>query len=251
MPDWRRFRSGPEPERLGASASSAPLMTRPLRELCPQPGRRFGPARLLAIAALALTGCTIVHNPAPSSRPAVVRLDPADPVLAQRRIFVVGDLTNLSAEETIRQLLVLDARSPEPIDLYLMTPGGDLKAAFAIVHVFETMRSLVNTWALGECNSGGAMLLAAGTGERRAFEDSTVLVHGMEYHGRPPAKYTESTQAAYTAFWRRRARLPEAWLPLPPGKLFVLTASEALEYGVIDRVLPRESRGPKPEPAAR
>jgi len=120
-----------------------------------------------------------------------------------------------------------------------MTPGGDLKAVFAVVNTLEMIQSKVETYALGECNSGGAALLAAGTGEQLAFQDSTIVIHGLEMKRRPPARYVELTQEAYTAFWRQHAHLPEDWLPVPPGKLFILSAQEALDYGVIDRILPK------------
>lgn len=172
-----------------------------------------------------------------------VRLDLSDPVLNQRRVFVVSEITEASAAETIRQLLYLDAGGPQPIQLLLMTPGGDLQAAFAVVRTMQTLRSPVNTIALGECNSGGAVLLAAGTGQRQAFADGTIVLHGMQVRGGPPARYVELTQEAYTAFWKEHARLPEAWLPLPPGKTHVLSAKEALEHGVIDTVLPKRESG--------
>jgi ATP-dependent protease ClpP protease subunit len=106
----------------------------------------------------------------------------------------------------------------------------------------ELMRSRVNTCALGECNSAGAVLLAAGTGLRQAFPDSIVAIHGMGISRNPPAKYVELTQASYTAFWRRRTRLPGAWLPLPQGGLHFLTAQQALDYGVIDGIVVRPTR---------
>ena len=189
----------------------------------------------LLLSAGLWTGCTVLVDPGHVPKPDLT-VDLADPVLNRRRVFVVGTLTSASAAETVRQLLHLDAQSSEPIDLFLMTPGGDLKAAFAVEHAFQMIRSKVNTVALGECNSGGAVLLAAGTGERRAFPDSVIVVHGMVPKNHPPARYTELTQEAYTDFWHRCARLPESWLPLPQGRVFVLSAREALEYGLIDRI---------------
>ncbi|MGE3309559.1 MAG: ClpP family protease [Limisphaerales bacterium] len=171
-------------------------------------------------------------------------IDLADPVLNQRRIFVTGNITEASAADTIRQLLHLDAQNQEPISLYLMTPGGDLKAVLAVVNTLRMLHSKVDTYALGECNSGGAVLLAAGTGKRYAFPDSTIVIHGMEMDRKPPARYVELTQEAYTAFWRQHARLPESWLPIPLGELFFLTAREALDYGVVDQIIPLRARRP-------
>lgn len=188
-----------------------------------------------------LAGCTILIEPhrATESRAA---LDLSDAVLNQRRVFVAGGITEENAAETIRQLMFLDAQTNQANTLYLMTPGGDLKAAFAVVHAMRLLQSPVNTCAIGECNSAGVVLLTAGTGERTAFPDSTLVLHGMQLKNKPPTKYVQSTQDAYTGFWRAHARLPESWLPIPFGKVFVVTASEALEYGMIDRVLKAPSR---------
>lgn len=206
--------------------------------------RRFAALLLLACA---VQGCSIsMRTESPSGEGSDGWLELTDPVLNQRRIFVVGDITERSAAEVIRQLMYLDAQGERPVDLYLMTPGGDLNAAFAVERVIQTMRSKVNTHAVGECNSSGALLLAAGTGERTAFDDVAIVIHGMVVKNRPPARYVELTQEAYTAFWRRQAKLPEGWLPLPPGKVIVLSAREALGHGIIDAIVKRPAPGSRP-----
>jgi ATP-dependent protease ClpP protease subunit len=108
----------------------------------------------------------------------------------------------------------------------------------------------VNTVALGDCNSSGAVLLAAGTGKRRAYHDSVIVIHGMEINGKVPRRYIDLSQESYADFWRRRARLPESWLPLPLGKVIFLTPEEAVEYGVIDEIIPPWESG-KPEAVGR
>lgn len=198
----------------------------------------------LFLSSLVLTlwsGCTILVEPrgAPVVQPT---LNLSDPVLNQRRVFVVGNITAASAAETIRQLLFLDAGSDQAITLYLMTPGGDLHAAFAVERAMRQLRSPVNTCAIGECNSGGVLLLAAGTGKRTAFTDTTLVIHGIELKNKPPPKYVQSAQNAYTTFWRQHARLPQGWLPIPLGKIVVLTSQEALDYGIIDAILTQPGR---------
>jgi ATP-dependent Clp protease protease subunit len=195
----------------------------------------------LLLSAALLTGCSIRIQPKADHSPHL-RTELDDPVLQQRRVFLVGHINNLSAAEVIRQLLHLDALSQQTIRLDLMTPGGELASVLAIVHTLQSLRSRVDTCALGECSSGGAMLLAAGTGERTAFRDSIIVIHGIATDGKPPARYRELTQDGYTRFWRQHARLPEAWLPIPQDKLFFLNAEEALDYGIIDRIVDRTSR---------
>jgi ATP-dependent Clp protease protease subunit len=195
------------------------------------------------LASVLVQCCSVLVPPESLPRPET-RLETSDPVLNQGRIFVVGDITEESAAEVIRQLLYLDAQGQETIRLYLMTPGGDLKAVFAVLNTLQMIQSRVDTYALGECNSGGAVLLAGGTGKRRAFPDSTIVIHGMEIRRKTPARYVELTQEAYTAFWRQHAGLPESWLPIPPGKFFILSAREALEYGLIDEIIALRSPAP-------
>jgi ATP-dependent Clp protease protease subunit len=210
-----------------------------------EPGVRQGV--LVALAAMAAmgfgpVGCTIVMAPKSASE---AGMPPAETtarheVLDQRRILVFGDLTTVVAERVVRDLFYLDARNGEPIDLFLMTPGGELKAAFAIENAMQLVRSPVNTYAIAECNSAGAMLLAAGTGKRVAFRGATIVIHGMLVRGRPPADFVGLTQAYYTEFWRRRTRLPAEWLPIPRGHTHFLTAELAFNYGLIDELLDRK-----------
>src|SRR5262249_36183546 len=166
-----------------------------------------------------------------------VQVDFNDPVLNRRQVLLFGMINQRAAELAIQKLLYLDGKSHEPIDLYLQTPGGEMKHAMAIEQTIRTLQSPVNTYALSECNSGGALLLAAGTGRRRAFHGALVMVHGIVVKGKPPQGLTQQVQDGYTEFWRKHARLPEAWLPLPRDSKHILTAEQALQYGVVDEVI--------------
>lgn len=196
----------------------------------------------LAVLAVLWQGC---HAPQQAGRPgqaavpSEARVDFKDPVLNRRQIVLFGLIDQRAAELTVQKLLFLDGAGHDPIDLYLHTPGGELRHAMAIEQAMRLLSSPVNTYALAECNSGGALLLAAGTGRRRVFRGAVVVVHGLTSHGRPPPDFTELTQDSYAEFWRRRTRLPEAWLPLPAGVLHVLSAEQALEYGLADEVIER------------
>jgi ATP-dependent Clp protease protease subunit len=202
-------------------------------------------AALLLLAG-AFQGCSILIQPDPAENTAktAAPINFSDPVLNERRILLFGDITERVAQETIQKLFYLDAQTEAPIDLYLMTPGGDLKAAFAIENAMQILHSRVNTYAFAECNSGGAMLLAAGTGQRAAFRGAMIVIHGIQVHGKPPPDYFEGIQAYYTEFWRRRARLPAAWVPIPPNRTYVLTAEQAKAYGVVDKIIDRQETPP-------
>jgi ATP-dependent Clp protease, protease subunit len=195
---------------------------------------------ILLIAALGafLPGCGTLQ-PRETIPQAEARVDFTDPVLNRRQVLLYGSIDHRAAERTIQKLLFLDGTSHDPIDLYLQTPGGEFKHFMAIEQIMSRLKSPVNTHALSECNSGGAMLLAAGTGKRRASRGAVIMLHGLKVSGRPPPGLMNKVQDAYTHFWRQRARLPESWLPMPLGVLHVLSAEEALEYGVVDEVVER------------
>jgi ATP-dependent Clp protease, protease subunit len=193
---------------------------------------------------LLLSGCLVINQP-PAAQPGQVRVDYNDPVLNNRQVLLFGGLDKQVADLTIQKLLYLDKKGPEPIDLYLFSPGGDLLTAFSIEQVMKTLKCKVNTYALAECNSGGAFLLAAGTGERVAFSNAVIVVHGMVVNGKNSQKQlsknevegTKIMQDYYTSFWKRRTQMPNDWLPLPLGKTIFLSAQEALKYGLVDKVL--------------
>ncbi len=167
-------------------------------------------------------------------------VDYKDPVLNQRKILLFGPIDQHAAELTIQKLLFLDGKSHAAIDLFLQTPGGQLKSGMAIEQVIRGIRSPVNTYALSECNSGGAYLLAAGTGKRRAFRGAVIMVHGLSFHGDiPPPDFVKVLAEGYDHFWRKRARLPESWFPISGGTNHFLSAEQALEYGLVDEVVER------------
>ena len=198
-------------------------------------------ATILFAAAVMAVGChttsSIPERYAQEPRHEAVKVDFEDALLNQRKVLLIGMLDDAVAELAIQKLLYLDGRSPQPIDLYLQTPGGQFKAAMAIEKVMRSLRCKVNTYALSECNSGGAVLLAAGTGKRRTFRGGLIVVHAVKVIGKPPEEFTEEIQKAHNEFWRAHARLPEEWLPLKDGNEYVLTAEQALKYGVVDEVI--------------
>ena len=167
------------------------------------------------------------------------RVDFSDPLLNQRRVLLFGAIDDGKAELTIQKLLYLDGKTNAPIDLFLQTPGGLLRGAFAIEQTMRTLRSPVNTYALSECNSGGALLLAAGTGKRRAFEGAVLMIHGLKIDPLAPKSFVELMQNNHEAFWRERAHLPDGWLPFGEGTNHFFSAEQALQYGVVDEVVKR------------
>ena len=197
---------------------------------------------LLLFAALGLLGSGCYSLPPRSvsveSRARTeARVDFNDPVLNERKILLIGPIDEPAAALMIQKLLYLDSKSHEPIDIFLQTPGGELKSAFAIEQTMRLIQSPLNTYALSECNSGGVLLLAAGTGKRRAFHNAVIVLHGLVISGKAPEGFVDQIQASYTEFWQKRTRVPAAWLPLPFNSTRVLSAKQALEHGIVDEVI--------------
>jgi len=201
---------------------------------------------LFAVLGVLMPGCYTPRYPDdPAAPPRVeTRVDFNDPVLNSRKILLFGAINQPAAEVVIQKLLYLDSQGHEPIDLFLQTPGGELKSAFAIEEIVKLIESPLNTYGLSECNSGGAMLLAAGTGKRRVFRGAVIILHGLAVSGDPPAEFIDQIQASYTDFWRNRARLPQSWLPLPFNSTHILSAEQALEYGIVDEIIDKPADHP-------
>lgn len=196
----------------------------------------------LVAGALAIlsAGCETSVAPgafAEKPRPTAPQLNPADPVLSDRRIYLFTNLDEYAARDVVARLHYLDRRSTEPIDLYLNTNGGPARYAFAIVDVIRSLRTPVNTWAVGDCRSAGAVILAAGTGLRTAYPHAIVSIHGGIEQGNVAADYLKLIQDRLDAYWRKTANLPEAWFPLRGNLLYNLTAEQAAAYDVIDEIV--------------
>lgn len=199
---------------------------------------------LLPVAALCMLfqGCYTPHptrTPEKTVSQSDLRVDFSDPVLNQRKIFLFGRIDPRVAEATIQKLFYLDGKSQDPIDLYIESPGDTAQESLAIERVVRILKSPVNTWTLTGCNSGGALLLASGTGKRRTFRGAVIMLHGLTWRGNPPPEYAKPIQDDYMQLWRKRARLPNSWLPFPFGVFHILSAEQALEYGIVDEVIDR------------
>jgi ATP-dependent Clp protease, protease subunit len=200
---------------------------------------------LLLLAVLGQSGCLIHFDErrTETGLAASAKPDFGDPVLNGRKVLVFGEIDEAAGKRVIQELLYLDSQNHDPIQMYLMTPGGDFNSALSIADVMSLIKSPVDTCALAECNSGGTVLLAAGTGKRKAFAGAMIVVHGVKVQGRLPSGMLAQTQSIYTQFWRQRTRLPDSWLPLRPNSFHILSAEQALQYGIVDEVIGERGSG--------
>ncbi|MGL4231171.1 MAG: ATP-dependent Clp endopeptidase proteolytic subunit ClpP [Casimicrobium sp.] len=167
-------------------------------------------------------------------------------LLKERVIFLVGPVTDETANLIVAQLLFLESENPDKdISFYINSPGGSVSAGMAI---FDTMRFIkpdVSTLCTGMAASMGAFLLASGTkGKRFALPNSTVMIHqpsggfsgqvsDIERH----AKYIVDLKKRYNEHMSSFTGRPVEDIDRASDRDNFMTAEEALAFGMIDRVL--------------
>ena len=171
-------------------------------------------------------------------------------LLKDNIIFVGSAIDDDVANLVIAQLLFLEAEDPEKdIQLYINSPGGAVTSGLAILDTMRYIRPNVSTLCIGQAMSMGAVLLAAGEkGKRLALPNSRIMLHqphggiqgtasDIEIHTREILRLREciiSLLASYTG------KSPEE-INIDADRDFVLTAEEAVEYGIVDQVITEHS----------
>lgn len=177
-------------------------------------------------------------------------------LLEERIIFVGADIDDGLASSVIAQLLFLQGEDEtEPINMYVMSRGGAVNAGLAIYDTMQFVRCDVSTVCVGMAASMGAVLLAAGSPEKRfILPNSRVLIHQPLIAGVLTGPATDLDIEAHELL-RLRTRLYEI-LAQHTGQAVDqierdcdrnkwLAAEEAVEYGCADKIL---QRMPQPQP---
>ena len=174
-------------------------------------------------------------------------------LLSDRIIFIGTEIDDGVANVVIAQLLHLQQEDPDkPIHLYINSPGGSVTALLAIYDTMRYVRPDVATFCLGQAASAAAVLLAAGTaGQRHVLKHARVLLHQPSGGGEGTAADLE-LQAA--EILRLRAQVEEVLavhtgrsaeqLRLDTDRDRVLTAQQAVAYGIADTVVTTIKREP-------
>lgn len=167
-------------------------------------------------------------------------------LLKERVIFLVGPINDSVANLVVAQMLFLESENPDKeIHLYINSPGGSISAGMAIYDTMQFIKPEVSTLCVGIAASMGAFLLQAGTkGKRFVLPNSTVMIHqplggfqgqatDIEIH----AKYILSLrERLYILMAQHTGRTVEEIARDSERDKF-LTAAEAVEYGLVDKVL--------------
>jgi len=167
-------------------------------------------------------------------------------LLKERVVFLVGPVTEVTANLIVAQLLFLESENPDKdINFYINSPGGSIAAGFAIYDTMQFIKPDVSTMCVGMAASMGAFLLAAGAkGKRLALPNSTVLIHqplggfqGQASDVAIHAKYILSLRERLNRLLAQHCGKPVEQIERDTDRDNFLTAKEALEYGLIDKVL--------------
>jgi ATP-dependent Clp protease, protease subunit len=167
-------------------------------------------------------------------------------LLKERVIFLVGPVNDQSANVIVAQLLFLESENPDKdISLYINSPGGSVSAGMAIYDTMQFIKPDVSTLCTGLAASMGAFLMAAGAkGKRFSLPNSRIMIHQPLCGAQGQASDIE-IQAREILYLRERLN---GILAEKTGKTLeqigkdtdrdnFMSADEAAEYGLIDKVL--------------
>ena len=171
-------------------------------------------------------------------------------LLRERIIFLGTPIDDMVANLVVAQLLLLDSENPEKdIMLYINSPGGSVTAGFAIYDTMQHIRADVSTICLGQAASMGAFLLSSGTkGKRMALPHSRVLIHQPLGGAQGQATDIEIQAAEILRIKKSLNEILASNTGQSIKKIekvtdrdYIMTPAEALEYGMIDKVVSRDA----------
>ncbi|MGG4046460.1 MULTISPECIES: ATP-dependent Clp endopeptidase proteolytic subunit ClpP [Paenibacillus] len=167
-------------------------------------------------------------------------------LLKDRIIFLGSEVNDVVANSIIAQLLFLAADDPEKdISLYINSPGGSTSAGYAILDTMDYIKPKVTTICMGLAASMGAVLFLAGEkGMRYALPNSEFMLHQPLGGAQGPAADIDITarrilklRSKINDFIAEKTGQPLERIEKDTNRDFFLTAQEALEYGIVDRII--------------
>ncbi len=167
-------------------------------------------------------------------------------LLKERIIFLSGEIDNVTADLVVAQLLFLEAEDPtKDIQIYINSPGGSVSAGFAIYDTMQYIKCDVSTMCIGLAASMGAFLLAAGTkGKRYSLPNSDIMIHqplggaqGQASDIQIHAEKILEVRDRINKILSERTGQPLERVKKDTDRDYYLSAQEAAEYGLIDKVI--------------
>ena len=170
-------------------------------------------------------------------------------LLRERIIFLGTPIDDMVANLIVAQMLLLDSENSEKdIMLYINSPGGSVTAGFAIYDTMQHIRADVSTICLGQAASMGAFLLSSGAkGKRLALPHSRVLIHqplggaqGQATDIEIQANEILRIKKSLNQILADNTGQPLKKIEKDTDRDYIMTADEAVEYGMIDKVITLE-----------
>ncbi len=170
-------------------------------------------------------------------------------LLEDRIVFITGEINDISANVVIAQLLYLEAKdSSKDINLYINSPGGSVSAGLAIYDTMNYIKCDVQTICVGIAASMGAFLLSSGKkGKRYSLPNGEVMIHqplggaqGQASDIAIQANHILRTKKKLNEILCKNTGKSMKQMEVDTDRDFYMSSSEALEYGIIDKIF--ESR---------
>ena len=167
-------------------------------------------------------------------------------LLKERVVFLVGPVTEITANLIVAQLLFLESDNPDKdIFFYINSPGGSVSAGLAIYDTMQFIKPDVSTLCVGQAASMGALLLAAGDpGKRFCLPNSRVMIHqpmggfqgqasDIEIH----AKEILYLRERLNEILSKHSKQPIEVIRRDTERDFFMGAQDAVKYGIVDKTL--------------
>ncbi|OGA27697.1 MAG: ATP-dependent Clp endopeptidase, proteolytic subunit ClpP [Betaproteobacteria bacterium RIFCSPLOWO2_12_FULL_67_28] len=167
-------------------------------------------------------------------------------LLKERVVFLVGPVTEITANLIVAQLLFLESENPDKdIFFYINSPGGSVSAGLAIYDTMQFIKPDVSTLCVGQAASMGALLLASGdAGKRFALPNSRVMIHqpmggfsGQASDVAIHAKEILYLRQRLNEILARHSGQPMEVIERDTDRDFFMGSQEAVKYGIVDKVL--------------
>ncbi len=168
-------------------------------------------------------------------------------LLKDRIVFIDGEINDVMADLVVAQILFLESENPEKdISIYINSPGGSVTAGLAIYDTMKYVKCDIQTICMGQAASMAAILLAGGSkGKRYALPSCRVMIH----QPRGGVEGQESDISILAKEIIRLKKLSIEYLANDTGKKiekvaedierdYYMSAKEAMEYGIVDHVMP-------------
>lgn len=166
-------------------------------------------------------------------------------LLEDRIIFLTGEINDVVADIVVAQLIYLEGKDPDKdISLYINSPGGSVTAGMAIYDTMNYIKCDVSTICIGLAASMGAFLLSSGAkGKRYALPNAEIMIHqplggaqGQASDIAIQAQQILKIKSKMNRILSENTNQPLDKVEVDTDRDFYMSAKEALDYGIVDKV---------------